>query len=56
MVKRFRAISKCRGCKKSLNEVVMGKIEIVFFSKSRPYETNQKLGCEKRSKLVIMLT
>ena len=33
MVKRFGAISKFRGCKESLNDVVMAKIEIVFFPK-----------------------
>ena len=40
MVKRSGAISKYRGCKDSLNEVVMGRTEIVFFAKSRSYETN----------------
>ena len=33
MVKRSGAISKCCGCKESLNEVVIGRIEIDFFSK-----------------------
>ena len=36
MVKRSRAISKCRGCKESLNKVVMGRIENDFFSKVDP--------------------
>ena len=36
MVKRSGAISKCRGCKDSLNEVVMGRIEIGFFPKADP--------------------
>ena len=36
MVKRSGAISKCRGCKESLNEVVMGRIEIDFFPKVDP--------------------
>ena len=35
MVKRSGAISKCR-CKESLNEVVMGRIEIDFFPKVDP--------------------
>ena len=36
MVKRSGAISKCLGCKESLNEVVMGKIKIDFFPKVDP--------------------
>ena len=36
MVKRSGAISKYRGCKESLNEVVMGRIEIDFFPKVDP--------------------
>ena len=36
MVKRSGAISKYRGRKESLNEVVMGRIEIGFFPKVDP--------------------
>ena len=36
LVKRSGAISKCCGCKDSLNEVVMGRIEIDFFPKADP--------------------
>ena len=36
MIKRSGAISKCRGCKESLNEVVMGRIKIDFFPKVDP--------------------
>ena len=36
MVKCSRTISKCRRCKESLNEVVMGRIEIDFFPKVDP--------------------
>ena len=36
MVKRSEAISKCRGCKESLNEVAMGRIEIDSFPKVDP--------------------
>ena len=36
MVKRSGAISKCRGCKESLNEVAMGRIEIDSFPKVDP--------------------
>ena len=36
MVKRSGAIRKCRGCKESLNELVMGRIGIDFFPKVDP--------------------
>ena len=36
MIKRSGAISKCRGCKQSLNEVVMSRIKIDFFPKVDP--------------------
>ena len=40
MIKCSGAISKCCGCKESLNEVEMGRIQIDFFPKSRSYEIN----------------
>ena len=36
MVKRSGGISKCRGFKESLNEIVISRIEIVFFPKVDP--------------------
>ena len=36
MVKLSGAISKCRGCKECLNEVVMGRIEIDYFPNEDP--------------------
>ena len=36
MVKRSGGISKCRGSKESLSEIVISRIEIVFFPKVDP--------------------